>query len=305
MALLNTEYASELLHRFTHKAMATIYELMIESEDKSYAEQVAKAAFDEIDRLEQELSRFIPNSEISLINSLKSGESVVLSEDTVQCLVQTLKLSKITNKTFDITLGRFKKGDFVESEQIEDIEEKFIIDESNHKISVLINDLEIDLGGFGKGYTLDKVCDMLLEWDIENAIIHGGGSSVKSIGKLSGYDGWPITISNPINSNQTIADLVLNNISISASGIKKGDHIIDPKSAKPISQRSATWVTSESAASSDGFSTAFMIMDIDEIIMLCENEIGIDTIIIEEEKPDLRRTDLIISNNFKYSRLYI
>ncbi len=305
MALLNSEIDSELIHRFSHKAMATIYELMIESEDKSYTEQVAKATFDEVDRLEQELSRFLPNSEISLINSLMSGDSVVLSEDTLICLSQSLKLYELTNGAFDISLGRFKDGKNVEIDQTIHLHEKFELNVMDHTITVKTDDLNIDLGGFGKGYALEKVCDLLLEWDIENAIIHGGGSSVKSIGKLSGYDGWPITISNPVNSNQTIADLLLKNISVSASGIKKGDHIINPINTRAIIQRNAAWAVSKTAAYSDALSTAFMIMKIDEILKLCANEDGIDAIIVEEGKSELEKSDIIISDSFNYSNLTI
>ncbi|VAX29605.1 hypothetical protein MNBD_IGNAVI01-1744, partial [hydrothermal vent metagenome] len=92
MALINNKIEQENIHRFTHKAMATLYEILIKYNDKLYAEQAAKAAFDEIDRLEEELSRFLPNSEISKINNLKPGEKLLLSEDTFECLVQSQKL---------------------------------------------------------------------------------------------------------------------------------------------------------------------------------------------------------------------
>ena len=78
MALLNNKIENANIHRFTHTAMATVYEIIIEYDDKEYAEQAVKAAFEEIDRLENELSRFLPNSEISKINNLKPGEKLLL-----------------------------------------------------------------------------------------------------------------------------------------------------------------------------------------------------------------------------------
>ena len=57
-------------HRFSHQAMATTFEVFIVHGDARYAEQAAWAAFDELDRLEAELSRFIENSDISRINNL-------------------------------------------------------------------------------------------------------------------------------------------------------------------------------------------------------------------------------------------
>jgi thiamine biosynthesis lipoprotein len=68
----------ENLHKYTHYAMATVYEIYIQSEDEDYSEKAAWEAFNEIDRLEEELSRFKPNSEISRINRLKCGEKLIV-----------------------------------------------------------------------------------------------------------------------------------------------------------------------------------------------------------------------------------
>lgn len=301
MALLNNKIKQENTHRFTHKAMATLYEILIEYDDKVYAEQAAKAVFDEIDRLEEGLSRFLPNSEISMINNLKSGDKLLLSEDTLECLIQSQKLFEITNGAFDISVGSHKEN---WNEQIP-LHQKFEIKELEHTITVLSEDLNIDLGGIGKGYALDKICDLLLEWDVSNAFIHGGGSSVKSIGSLNKFKGWPITLSNPNNPKQTLADILIKDFSISASGIKKGDHIFNPILGKPITKRKAAWAITSSAVVSDALSTAFMIMDIDSILELCKNNSEISALIIEDEKAELARNDLIISDDFERVKVLV
>lgn len=299
MALINEKILSSNLHRFSHKAMATVYEIMIEYDDSVYAEQAAKAAFDEIDRLEEELSRFLPNSEISLINSLQIGDQLLLSDDTFECLRMSKRLTESTHGAFDITLGRFKGNLNIHNNEINSADKKFELNETERTIEILRDDLDIDLGGLGKGYGLDKVCELLLEWEVENAFIHGGGSSAKSIGRLSDFEGWPITLSNPNNSKQTLADILLQDFSISASGIRKGDHIIDPITSKPISKRNAAWALANSAAMSDALSTAFMIMDIDSIMELCNSDENIGAMIIEVGKTELAQNDLIISDYFK------
>ena len=68
MPSINSQLDNNNLHSFSHKAMATIFELLIVLDDKDYAEQAAAAVFTELDRLEDELSRFQPNSDISKIN---------------------------------------------------------------------------------------------------------------------------------------------------------------------------------------------------------------------------------------------
>lgn len=313
MDLFNTQISSENIYKFSHKAMATFFELIIEHEDKVYAEQAAKAAFDEIDRLEHELSRFLPNSEISLINSLHAGDKFLMSEDTFECLIKANKIFELTNGAFDITVGQYKDkwndGNINFSDLKDNSQsltsQKFEIDETEFSITVLSKLLNIDLGGIGKGYALDKVCEQLLEWDIQNAFIHGGGSSVKSIGTLQNFNGWPITLSNPNNFNQTIANILIKDFSLSASGVKKGEHIFNSGEGKPIKNRKAAWAIANSAATSDALSTAFMVMDIDSIMEICSTNDDIKAMIIEEENSELKRNDLFISENFKIEKMLI
>lgn len=313
MALLNDKIEQANIHKFSHTAMATVYEIMIEYDDKLYAEQVAKAAFDELDRLENELSRFLPNSEISRINNLNVGQELLLTEDTFECLTQSQRLFELTKGAFDIAIGSYKENwgkqnsfseNLIEEGTYSDIP-KFVLNELERTITVLGNNLSIDLGGFGKGYALDKVCDQLLDWEISNAFIHGGGSSVKSIGSLTNISGWPITLSNPNNSNQSIADMIIKDFSLSASGIKKGEHIFDPIHRTPISARKAAWATASSAMVSDALSTAFMIMDKNSILELCRTDIDIGAMIIEDGKQELTLNDLTISEHFKIEKLLI
>ena len=65
-------------HRFAHEAMATVFEIMIADPDARYAEQAAWAAFELIDRIEGELSRYKPDSDISRINNLTTAEPLKL-----------------------------------------------------------------------------------------------------------------------------------------------------------------------------------------------------------------------------------
>ena len=67
--------------RFSHEAMATVYEVYAVHGNRTYAAQAAQAALDLVDRLERELSRFVPNSDITRINHLGPGESTRLGSN--------------------------------------------------------------------------------------------------------------------------------------------------------------------------------------------------------------------------------
>ena len=92
-------------HRFAHQAMATIFEIIIEHKDSRYARQAAFAAFDELDQLEAELSRFIENSDISRINNLPAKKSLRLGLPAFECLHLCSHIYTETNGAFDITIG--------------------------------------------------------------------------------------------------------------------------------------------------------------------------------------------------------
>src|SRR6476646_5528771 len=84
--------------------MATVFEVHAVHDDGRYAEQAAQAAFDLVDRLERELSRFVPNSDISRINELAPGERTV-APTTIECLVSARHAFELTGGVFDVSIG--------------------------------------------------------------------------------------------------------------------------------------------------------------------------------------------------------
>ena len=90
---------------FEHKAMATIFSVFIQHDDYTYASQAVTEAFDLLNRLEQDLSRYKENSDVSRINELKSGESTVVSPDTMDCLIKCKILQDNTMGVFNPTIG--------------------------------------------------------------------------------------------------------------------------------------------------------------------------------------------------------
>ena len=171
--------------RFSHHAMATLFEIFIIHDDPVYAEQAAFEAFQNLNRLEQELSRFIENSDISRINTAPVNQPVQVGLDVFACLKQSLLLSERTNHAFDITAG---SGNQVGSLS-------FDLDESNFEVTRLSDSVKIDLGGIGKGFAIDKMADCLDEWGIKPSLIHGGTSSALACDAPPDEEGWKITVS--------------------------------------------------------------------------------------------------------------
>src|SRR5438067_2315962 len=91
--------------RFSHHAMACDFEVILNRDDPVYARRAAYAAFGEIDRLEQELSRFIPTSDISRINAAPLHRATMVGPAAMECLHLARKFCDQTHGAFDVTIG--------------------------------------------------------------------------------------------------------------------------------------------------------------------------------------------------------
>lgn len=282
-------------HRFSHQAMATFFELFIYHEDRTYAMQAARAAFAEIDRLELELSRFIDNSDISKLNSLKKNETARIGLAAFECLQQCAELHRLTNGAFDVTVGHFLSCRMhPDKSKREPTPEELTIarqrtgihlielNEQDFSVRVLADNLMLDLGGFGKGYTVDKIAELLADWEIDTALIHGGTSSVLATAAPEKSEGWPVTVSEPEDHQNILRHILLTHRSLSGSGLQKGGHIIDPRTGEAVSGVRAAWALADDAATADALSTAFMILSPEEIADICTNRKEIGAIVLQK-----------------------
>ena len=270
------------VHRFSHQAMATTFEAIVQYEDESYAQQAARAAFDEVDRLEGELSRYLENSDVARINHLPVYQPLLLNLDTFECLKISAQMYEETKGAFDVTVGflvdcwrdKDKNPRTPSPEELAFAREHtgvhlILLDEPTHAVALIKSPVRVDLGGVGKGYAVDRMAEMLREWSLDRALIHGGFSSVLALDAPHSAKGWPVTLSHPNNRNRTLARLELERVSVSGSGLEKGRHIIDPRRGEPVRGATATWSIAPDATRADALSTAFMVMAPSEVEQYC------------------------------------
>lgn len=265
---------------FEHQAMATQFGVTIENESEDYAHSASQQIFQLIDQLEQQLSRFIPDSDISRINRMKADEQLPIDYETWEVLKMAIEISQHTRGTFDIGLARHmdifrasKQGILNEFEMTNALakvhEEKqdagIFLDPGSPKVYCVKPGIQFDLGGIGKGYALDKVKSLMLELDIDNYTLSAGDSTMLVSNDVSVKTHWDYTIA----SGQEQKPLELSNIAVSASGtFFQGNHIFDPRTGNNqlAEVYNRLWVASSSAAWSDAFSTALFLLSVDEIM---------------------------------------
>ena len=277
-----TSYQEAL--RFSHEAMATVFEVFIIYDQAKYAHQAASEAFRELDRLELELSRFIENSDVSRINGLARNQSVTIGPDAFACIEKALDFSEMTGGAFDISFrSALKRGaPSTQGKRQKTAEPPLRLDESRHTVQLVADTAGIDLGGIGKGYAVDRMADLLQDWNVTPVLIHGGMSSVLAVEAPEGEKGWPLTLSHPQGKDQALSKIFLKDRAVSGSGIRKGRHIIDTATGQPQENRLAAWALAKDGVTSDALSTSFMIMTVEEIQAFCAAHQDIQALIVKK-----------------------
>jgi thiamine biosynthesis lipoprotein len=291
---IGTQGPQELrgVRRFSHEAMATVFEVQAVHPDAHYAAQAAQAAFDLANRLERDLSRFLTNSDIGRVNHLTAGGRTQVSAPTMECLVIARHVFDLTGGAFDVSIGT----------GLPSLE----LDPDRCLVHATSGGVRVDLGGIGKGYAVDLMAELLEEWGLGSALVHGGFSSVLALDAPAGAGAWPLTLSDPAAPSRVLARLSVCQTAFGASGSLKGDHIVDPRTGEPPRGRRAAWVAVPrpakavsgtlddagprfaAAALADGLATAFMLLDPGDVDDLCTRNPGLEAWILREpaESPE-------------------
>lgn len=247
--------------------MSTTFEVLIVHEKKGYALQAANAVFSRWLYLENLLSRFIDSSEIAGLNRLQPGEIFKLTQETWEVLTLAFDLYVATEGRFDISYrsrkqpsGKSALDSLLLSAVSETVNEwPFMASVISGEQTSRWSGLNLDLGGIGKGYALDKATEILEEWGVENYLLNCGTSTILVCGAGPENQGWPVGVGGDALSGE--AGVVrLWGGAISGSGPQvKGRHHIDPSVGKPAELYDGVWAYAPTAAISDALSTAAIV----------------------------------------------
>jgi len=233
--------------------MATHFQARIADQEKTYAAQAAQAAFDLVDSLESCLSRFRPNSDIARLAHLEPGETMRVSEPAFDCLQVAKRMQQITGNAFCPTPAALKTQSALPQWDLQPDE---------HSIRCTSGRLEFDLGAIGKGFALDRVADVLHQWECPSFLLVSGGSSILAGDPPRDAQGWSCGLGDD-NASQRY---FLRHVSLSGSGLAvKGTHILDPRTGLAALRQSRAWVLADTAAESDALSTACMVLSESEL----------------------------------------
>jgi len=236
--------------------MGGVYTVIVYGKDRTKLEAAVNASFDEIQRLDEMLSNYKPASEWSEMNRDAGRRPVAVPEELFRLLGECLEYSRRSEGAFDITVGPLMKvwgfyrgsGRLPHRAEVRTTLESvgwqhISLDSRNKTVRFTRPGLELDPGGIGKGYAVDRVADILRQAGIGSGFISAATSTVYGIGvPPSDARGWEVRIVHPRNRQQTVESIYLKDESLSTSGnyekfFTAGNrvysHIMDPRTGFP------------------------------------------------------------------------
>jgi thiamine biosynthesis lipoprotein len=236
-------------------AMGSTYSLVLYGEDRARLEMASEDAFEEVRRLDRLLSNYRPESEWSQVNRYAAERPVKVSAELFQLLSACVEYSRQSEGAFDISVGPlmkvwgFYKGSGHLPQRAEVLEglakvgyRNILLDASNKTVRFAKQGVELDPGGIGKGYAVDRMVDILRRDGIGVALVSAAGSSIYALGAPPGEAGWKVRIRDPKDEAKTVTEVTLKNESMSTSGSyekffwaegKIYSHIMDPRTGYP------------------------------------------------------------------------
>jgi len=297
-------------------AMAARFELFFNVGQYPQATEVALAALDLVDALEQQLSFFRASSELSFINAMAADGPVPVEAGLFELLATVQQLSAETDGALDLTATPLweawgfsrREGRVPGDEEIararETVGRQLVeLDSQRRTVRFLKPGVRLNLGSVGKGYALDRCREFLLGRGIGDFLIHGGLSSVVTQGtQLScvvpdqpDSGAWIVGVRHPLRPQQRLGEIRLRGQGLGTSGSqmqsfwhqgKRYGHIIDPRTGRPANNAFSTTVVAPSALLADALSTAFYVMEPDAVEQYCVQHPGVGAILL---RPARRR----------------
>ena len=265
-------------HKRTDAIMGTRIYVELWDTDATHGEASIDAVMAEMRRIDELMSHYKPESQLSSINQHATDAPVVVDKELFDLIKLSTHYSEITAGAFDITYASvgylYNYPDHIRPTEAQIKAalpavnwRNMKFDDAHHSVFFEHKGMRIDLGGIGKGYAVDRGIEILQKRGIQHAVVTAGGDS-RIIGDHMGR-AWLVAIRHPDDPNKVVTRIPLSDAAMSTSGDYERyfdengvryHHIIDPKTGHSASKVRSATIIGPTATQTDGMSkTAFVL----------------------------------------------
>lgn len=246
----------------------------------------------QLDAINEEMSTYLPDSEISRFNTTNSTGWMAISPAFSTVLSNALRLVDSTGGAFDPTVDSAvnRSGYGANSSATNAVIGAQFIELEALRLRKTRADVRLDLSAIAKGYAVDRLSDMLLQQGISNHLVEVGGE-VRTRGVSTNAAPWPVFIAVPRpGSAEMYARIDRPDVAVATSGIayqsRKEEeriihHLIDPATGQPTeNDLMSVSVMAPTCVEADGLATALFVMGREKGLAWASSQDGIEAMFL-------------------------
>jgi thiamine biosynthesis lipoprotein len=263
------------------------------------AQRMFQSALARVQRVEQLMSTYRPDSEVSVLNRDGAAGPVALSPETMVVMRAAVAMSELTGGAFDVTYAPLRtlwRGAVRENREPGQAAldgalaavgwRKLQLTDSSARFTVA--GMEVDLGGIAKGYAIDLAAEALQEQGAEGGIVDIGGD-LRLFGRGSAQGKWRVLVRRPPGVEEEYI-LVVGACSVTTSGDyerwfrigeRRFSHIVDPRTGRPVARVPSVTVVAPDATMADGLATAISVLGAEKGVELADSLDGVECMVME------------------------
>jgi thiamine biosynthesis lipoprotein len=288
--------------------MGTFARIVAVAKNEKIARRSIEAGFNEMKRIDSVMSDYKTDSELSKVNREAFQHAVKVTPELFAIFQKSVQYSRLSNGAFDITVGPLvdlwhKAGEINSMPDENTIAEtkasvgyeKLILDAKAMTIRFAVAGMRLDLGGIGKGYSVDRAVEVMRRKGATAGMVDSGGN-IRCFGKPIDNDVWLVGIQDPNlenlsaeADNEPLMVLKLMNMAVATSGDyrrfvmvggKKVSHIIDTSTGGGAGKLASDTIIAKTAVDADALSTVVNVLGPDKGLDLIESLSGTECILI-------------------------
>jgi thiamine biosynthesis lipoprotein len=290
---------------FQQAEMGVPFRIVLYAVSRNAAERASAAAFQRIKQLNDIMTDYDSDSELSRLSQTSGqGTEVEVSPDLWVVLERAQQLAERSHGAFDVTVGpyvnlwRFARRQGVLPDPARLAKARLAVgythmrlDPVRHTVKLTVPNMRLDLGGIAKGYAVDQALKVLGRLGIRSALVSGGGDLAVS-DPPPDKEGWRIELPPlDVTNAPPVRYVLLSHAGLSTSGDlfqrlevngQRYSHIIDPRTGMGLTDHSLVTVIASDDFAADGLTKVASVLPPHEALKFIRQTPGVAVRIVRQ-----------------------